>query len=126
MRCCGKCGRSVAEVNDALTFELVRSWVQKFGPDYNEAQVDRWELTAYVAQGMRHLMPIIEGGEVVCEGSPSRAQYFEGVIRDSRGYPYDTELEAEFREARRQQLLRYANGRDPFAELTGTEASATN
>lgn len=49
----------------------------------------------------RHLLPVVEDGKVVCEGSPSRAQYIEGQPRDPRGslYPYDETIEAQRRAA---------------------------
>lgn len=48
----------------------------------------------------RHLLPVQEGGRVVCEGSPSRAQYLEGQPRDRRPqYAYDPKLEEPTRTA---------------------------
>jgi hypothetical protein len=32
----------------------------------------------------RHLLPIVQNGNVLCEGSPSRNQYLEGMPRDKR------------------------------------------
>jgi hypothetical protein len=38
----------------------------------------------------RHLLPVVDGkGKIICEGSPSRAQYLEGQPRDKRKeFPY--------------------------------------
>jgi hypothetical protein len=47
----------------------------------------------------RHLLPVVVGGEQICEGSPSRAQYLEGQPRDSRGDPYVPEREPAVRAA---------------------------
>ena len=47
----------------------------------------------------RHLLPVRVRGQVVCEGSPSRAQYLEGQPRDTRSYGYREGLETLIREA---------------------------
>lgn len=49
----------------------------------------------------RHLMPHRdENGALVCEGSPSRAQFLRGQPRDPRPeYPYDLEKERRYRAA---------------------------
>lgn len=48
----------------------------------------------------RHLLPVMEGGRVVCEGSPSRAQYLEGQPRDGRNvYPFSPDRVGDFRQA---------------------------
>ncbi len=80
---CDKCGRTVAHENDANAFD------------------------AHLGQGLallssihRHLLPVIEDGVAVCEGSPSRAQYLEGQMRDKRtSYHYQQEYEERFRAA---------------------------
>lgn len=58
----------------------------------------------------RHFLPVLEDdGTVLCEGSPSRAQYIEGQPRDTRGYRYDERLEPLYRSAWRK--LQAAKGR---------------
>lgn len=48
----------------------------------------------------RHLLPVVENGNVVCEGSPSRAQYLPGQPRDKRmSYAYRPDSEATYRAA---------------------------
>jgi hypothetical protein len=81
---CDKCGRSVSPENDAVLLQIFikREWIGLlFGP-------------------RRHLLPVVENGTVVCEGSPSRAQYLEGQPRDTRpGSLYDQSMEARVRTA---------------------------
>lgn len=56
-----------------------------------------WAPTLWYA---RHFLPVLDDdGEVICPGSPSRAQYVEGQPRDTRGYEYDVRLEAIYRRA---------------------------
>lgn len=80
---CDKCGRDVPRNNDATEFEAI--------------------ITGYpvviLLNKARHLLPVFEGGEKVCEGSPSRAQYLEGEPRDTRGYSYKPENEDLYRRA---------------------------
>lgn len=80
---CDKCGRAVPENNDARYFD---HYLMGGGID--------------ILFGIpRHLLPLVEDGVVVCEGSPSRAQYLEGQPRDPRvSYRYKPELEARYRE----------------------------
>lgn len=48
----------------------------------------------------RHFLLVLgPDGTVLCEGSPSRAQYIAGQPRDTRGYPYDARAEALYRAA---------------------------
>lgn len=80
---CDKCGRAVPENND----------VRYFDHHLDQASMS-------ILFGIpRHLLPLVEDGVVVCEGSPSRAQYLEGQPRDPRvSYTYKPELEARYRE----------------------------
>lgn len=57
----------------------------------------------------RHLLPVSVGGKVVCEGSPSCAQYLPGQARDERseGYAYIPEVEATYRAAYINLLQRH-------------------
>jgi hypothetical protein len=81
---CNKCGAAVPSSNDAVIFDALltgNSLIALFGVP-------------------RHLLPVIEDSVVVCEGSPSRAQYIEGQLRDQRGdYPYDEAQEPVMRAA---------------------------
>jgi hypothetical protein len=79
---CDRCGRPVANSNNVLLFDWARNPILSlFAP-------------------FRHLLPVIENGEQVCAGSPSRAQYLEGQPRDTRPeYAYDPAQEIPHREA---------------------------
>ena len=84
---CDKCGREVEPNNDVGSFMAILAdepLVVLLGPP-------------------RHLLPVEENGQVVCEGSPSSAQYLEGQPRDTRPqFPYRAIREAPFREAFRK------------------------
>ena len=84
LRNCNKCGHRVLPQDDAVLLDVA------LGGD-----------PMLVFALSRHTKPFInEDGEQVCEGSPSRAQYLEGMPRDSRGlYPYNLQREAEVRRA---------------------------
>jgi hypothetical protein len=72
-RHCDKCGRLVPPHNNAVNFE----------------QILAGSGDTLIADS-RHLLPVTENGKVVCEGSPSRAQYFPGQPRDPRpGHKYN-------------------------------------
>ena len=47
----------------------------------------------------RHLLPVVENDVVICEGSPSLAQYLKGQPRDTRGYPFIVSQITRVREA---------------------------
>ena len=79
---CDKCLQDVELGNDAVALHFLMEIGRL--PE----GLDRF------AYGARHLLPV-EG----CEGSPSRAQYLEGQLRDTRGYPYVPENEQPWREA---------------------------
>ncbi len=66
---CDKCGRHVPPENNAVEFELI---------------LDQGRTTYLAVADSRHLLPVVEGGKVVCEGSPSRAQYLHGQPPDTR------------------------------------------
>ncbi len=91
---CDKCGRRVPPHNDAVNLDLNRN---------NDDVGDR-----VVMYDSRHLLPVIENGVVVCEGSPSRAQYLIGQPRDPRGkHPYIPREEREIRSAYKQLLQQH-------------------
>ena len=80
---CDKCKTDVPVNNDASIFDAILTGNPIF---------------AFAMS--RHLLPVFDGDEMVCSGSPSRAQYIEGQPRDPRGeYVYHEELEPERREA---------------------------
>lgn len=92
---CDKCHRPVPRANDMV-------WLM--------AQIPGYELTPSIWYS-RHLLAITgECGEVICEGSPSRAQYLEDQPRDSRGYPYDHQVEPIIREAWASLQRKYGQG----------------
>jgi len=79
---CDKCGQEVSAENDAT---IVESFA--FG-----------EPMLILMSASRHFLPVYDNdGDLVCEGSPSRAQYIEGQARDNRGYVYHPEFEAQWR-----------------------------
>ncbi len=46
----------------------------------------------------RHFLPVYDDrGNMICEGSPSRAQYIDGQPKDTRGYEYNPEYEEAWR-----------------------------
>ncbi|MGV9001938.1 MAG: hypothetical protein ACOH18_03195 [Candidatus Saccharimonadaceae bacterium] len=80
---CDKCGTPVDITNDVTVLEAILTRNNFF-------------LLAFA----RHLLPVVEGDRVICEGSPSRAQYLEGQPRDTRSdYPYYPGQEKVMREA---------------------------
>lgn len=83
MSICDKCGKAVAVTNDAT-----RVWALATG-----------DPLLILLCAPRHFLP--EGD---CPGSPSRAQYIEGQPRDTRGYPYDQNLEKAVRAAYKELL----------------------
>lgn len=83
MNTCDKCGREVPMRNDATVIESI---------------MRDFPMLILVNQA-RHFLPVFENGEMVCEGSPSRAQYIEGQPRDTRGYAYNSEVESKWRKA---------------------------
>ncbi|HSX41712.1 MAG TPA: hypothetical protein VLF21_03780 [Candidatus Saccharimonadales bacterium] len=81
---CDKCGHAVPEENDATILVSIMDCGR----------------TMMAAPQPRHLLPVVIEGQVICEGSPSRAQYIEGQPRDTRAeYPYNSDDEALFRAA---------------------------
>lgn len=87
---CDKCGCSVPSGNDATIIAFLLG-----------------DIFAMFATP-RHLLPVVENGETVCEGSPSRAQYLPDQPRDPRlSYAYRPEWEEKYRAAY-EQLQREA------------------
>ncbi len=87
---CDKCGEEIPLENNVvlLVAELAR------------CKSDRHMSWAYLVCTPRHLLPVVKDGKVVCEGSPSSAQYLEGQPRDTRPeYPYQPEHEQRCRDA---------------------------
>jgi hypothetical protein len=84
---CDKCGRQVPANNNVVLFDV------ELGADS--------ALIIYAQP--RHLLPVKEGQTVICEGSPSRAQYLPGQPHDIRAqWPYRPECEELYREAYRR------------------------
>lgn len=81
---CDKCGREVMSCDDAVNLDV---------------HAGRMGLGILMVVPPRHLLPIVEDGIQVCEGSPSRAQYLAGQPRDKRGLSYWEELEIPIRSA---------------------------
>ena len=58
----------------------------------------------------RHLFPVTKGNKVICEGSPSRAQYLPGQARDMRGvYAFNPKRQAYWRRAYKKLQKQYSN-----------------
>lgn len=88
MRLCDKCGQPVDPRNDALVLQAGALAVAGHEHD---------AMMMVMTCQSRHLLPTGD-----CEGSPSRAQYLEGVERDPRGvdsYAYNPEVEPVMRQA---------------------------
>jgi len=94
---CDKCGHLVAHNNDAMRLDYVAIMQEKYGVDYVPGETDTWHDTAFLSHGGRHLLPLVEDGKVVCEGSPSRAQYIGQPL--DRRFPYRPDLECRYRNA---------------------------
>lgn len=102
MGLCDKCGLPVDPHNDlrnivadmAAASAVFGEWQ---APGSGAAEI--MGLVYTLKSPSRHFLPLInEEGEVLCEGSPSRAQYIEGQPRDSRPeYPYDKRDETAWR-----------------------------
>jgi len=76
---CCSCGHEVAANNNTLFLELTVEKILRHGLDYTEDQVTE-KAAYYVAlefRPWRHLLPVIEGGKLVCQGTPSSAQYLD-------------------------------------------------
>ncbi len=67
---CDKCGKPVPPWNNAVLFAQIYAGE----PETANYDGDDRPVTIYP----RHLFPVQEGGAVICEGSPSRAQYVGG------------------------------------------------
>ena len=61
----------------------------------------------------RHILPVVIDGTLICEGSPSRAQYLEGQPRDTRGYDYIEANEAPTRAAYAAMQLDFSSAPSP-------------
>lgn len=97
---CGKCGRPVHCRDDVAYFDFMREKMRLHGIHFVDAVVDPWVNTALLKTQSWHLLPLKDGDEVVCEGSPSRYQYLEGQPRDTRcDMRYMAELEVVSRAA---------------------------
>lgn len=81
---CDKCNTPVDPRNDATIIEAILSGCALIG----------------FASQPRHFLPVKDkAGHIVCEGSPSRAQYIEGQPKDERGFGYHKEYEKLWRDA---------------------------
>ena len=80
---CDKCAMNVDPQNDATHLDALR---------LNNG-------LAILLHYARHLLPVYDDcGVMLCAGSPSRAQYLEGMPRDNR-FPYSLDLEIAYRRA---------------------------
>jgi hypothetical protein len=88
---CDKCGSCVPEHNDAGVIDAMYRGI----PAYMNVS--------------RHFLPVVKNGVLICEGSPSRAQYIEGQPRDTRGCGYKQDKEQPWRDAY-QKVQEWVNG----------------
>ncbi len=83
---CDKCGEEVGPKNDAVNLDFILK-----------------QNIALIGAQSRHLLPVRDAkGNLLCEGSPSRAQYIMEVAHDTRGYMYIPELAPKFQDAYRR------------------------
>ena len=94
---CNKCGTPVPPSDDATILEAITTGNS---------------MIAFFAVS-RHIMPVIIDGTLICEGSPSRAQYLEGQPRDTRGYGYIEANEAPTRAAYAAMQQEYSSAPSP-------------
>ena len=80
---CDKCDQEVPDINNAA---LIRAAAHR-------APATVLQMPA------RHFLPVFRGTTMICEGSPSGAQYIEGQPRDIRGYDYNPDLAQQYRAA---------------------------
>ncbi len=88
-RLCDKCGRDVPYTNCVLLFDLLDQT-----PDGHTLEFGLTELIS----NFRHLRPLEKDGKIVCEGSPSRCQYF--------GEKKDTRPEFKFNPELKERMIR--------------------
>ena len=99
-RLCDKCNTPVPLTNDMTIVEAATGLPGA-----------EWAPTLWYC---RHFLPVIDDdGNVLCEGSPSRAQYIEGQPRDARGYPYFETMELVYRAA-------WARVQEHFARISSS------
>lgn len=80
---CDKCGRIVSTDNDAGHIQRIAN-----------------SFLYLPSETVRHFMRVVVDGKVVCEGSPSIAQYIDGQPHDNRAHArYDAARETEVRKA---------------------------
>ncbi|KKW09452.1 MAG: hypothetical protein UY44_C0001G0017 [Candidatus Kaiserbacteria bacterium GW2011_GWA2_49_19] len=73
---CDKCGLPTPRGNDVRTFCAIMQ---------EENGNTMGGFLFWAAPHARHFLPVIaQDGKILCEGSPSRAQYIEGQPRDTR------------------------------------------
>jgi hypothetical protein len=95
---CKRCGKAIPPWNNAEIFDRILSSIRT---------PIRHNYSSHLLPTSNHLLPVTdESGKLLCIGSPSRCQYFEGYPKDTRGKAeYLPESEKDFREAR-QELRR--------------------
>ena len=71
LECCPKCGQLVTLENNGALLDLI-------------VQAHPTPLLAMMVTQAFHLLPLVQEGQMVCPGSPSRAQYLRGQPRDIR------------------------------------------
>ena len=84
---CSKCSKEVHPANNALLLAIIADKIRRAGlKGYLKKPEDTWMRMATERHLPKHLFPIVEDGELVCEGSPSRAQYLPGLPRATDQY----------------------------------------
>lgn len=104
---CCSCGREVLANNNTLLLELIVDKILRYGEDYTEEQVGEEERVryhvAYEFNPWRHLWPVVEFGKVVCQGTPSSAQYLDDSL--SKQSNYDANNKARYLNAYNRMLV---------------------
>ncbi len=107
---CDKCGQEIIPEHNDIVVVVGIAEILNRGGRILDTDIFRGELSLFrLSKPARHFLPVLQEGERVCDGSPSRAQYIEGQARDTRGYPYIAEHEAIFRAA-------YAKAQEMYPE----------
>ena len=98
MYSCDKCGQEIKPEHNNLC--VVIGVGEAVDNNLHSDQYIRHHVNATLFnKPCRHFLPVYDGENLICEGSPSRAQFIEGQPRDARGFAYTEELEKFYRTA---------------------------
>ena len=95
---CDKCGQDIEPEHNNLC--VVGAIAEATDNDLRSDRHIREHVEATLFnKPSRHFLPVYDADRLLCEGSPSRAQFIEGQPRDTRGYAYSQKLESLYRAA---------------------------